>query len=125
MRMTNAIDTLSSKDVGGHDTGVVAAAAALVPALRVRAAQTDAPPKLPEARIADFERARLFEMVVPKLYSGWHSSLSAYLDPLIEVARGRCSAASAPVILSAGTCRRLAVSPEHASDQLFAPSGRP
>jgi hypothetical protein len=34
MRMTNAIDTLSSKNLGGNDTGVVAAAAAFVPALR-------------------------------------------------------------------------------------------
>jgi hypothetical protein len=30
-----------------------------------RTAQTDALSKLPEATIADFERARLFEMVVP------------------------------------------------------------
>jgi hypothetical protein len=32
--MTNAIGTLSSKNVGSNNTGVVAAAAALVPALR-------------------------------------------------------------------------------------------
>lgn len=122
--MTNTIDTLSSMDVGSNDTDVVAAAAALVPALRARAAQTDALSKLPDATIADFEKARLFEMVVPKMYGGLQSSLNTYLDALIEVARGEGSAAWTLGILSSGTWMAAALYPKHVTDQVFAIGGK-
>src|SRR5260370_11342888 len=124
MRMTNTIDTWSSIDVGSNDTDVVAAAAALVPALRARAAQTDALSKLPDATIADFEKARLFEMVVPKMYGGLQSSLNTYLDALIEVARGEGSAAWTLGILSSGTWMAAGLYPKHVTDQVFAIGGK-
>jgi 3-hydroxy-9,10-secoandrosta-1,3,5(10)-triene-9,17-dione monooxygenase len=104
---------------GSYD--VVAAAAALVPALRERAAQTDALSKQPDATIADFEKARLFEMVVPKMYGGLQSSLETYLETVIEIGRGDGSAAWTLGLLSAGTWMAAAMYPQQVTDKVFAP----
>ncbi|HVE10936.1 MAG TPA: acyl-CoA dehydrogenase [Paraburkholderia sp.] len=100
------------------------AAAALVPTLRSRAVQTQALSRLPDDTIADFEQARLFDMVVPKMYGGHQSSLETYLDTLIEVGRGDGSAAWVLGLLSTGTWMVATMYPQHVTDQVFAPGSR-
>jgi 3-hydroxy-9,10-secoandrosta-1,3,5(10)-triene-9,17-dione monooxygenase len=102
------------------DKDVVAAAAALVPALRSRAAQTDALSKLPDETIADFQKARLFDMMVPAIYGGLQSPLETFLDALMEIGRGDGSAAWTLGLISTGTWMSAAMYPKHVTDQVFA-----
>ncbi|MFC0397855.1 acyl-CoA dehydrogenase family protein [Paraburkholderia rhizosphaerae] len=101
----------------GHD--VVAAAAALVPALRARAAQTDALSKLPDATVADLQNARLFDMVRPKMYGGLQVSYETYLDAIIEVARGDAATAWTLGLISTGIWLVAVSYPKQVADQVF------
>src|SRR5690348_4168639 len=56
--------------VATADINLVAAATALIPALRSRSSETDALARLPDSTIADLEKAHLFDMLVPKIYGG-------------------------------------------------------
>src|SRR5262249_3384726 len=76
-----------------RDGDLVSAAAALAPMLRSRTVETDALSRLLPETIADFERARLFDMSVPKRYGGLQSSLETQLDVIIEIGRGDGAAA--------------------------------
>jgi 3-hydroxy-9,10-secoandrosta-1,3,5(10)-triene-9,17-dione monooxygenase len=115
-----ALTARATGSASNGDYDVVAAAAALVPSLRSRAAQTDALSKLPQATIADFEQARLFEMVVPKIYGGLQSSFETYLDTLMEIGRGDGSAAWALGLISTGTWMSATMFPKHVTDRVFA-----
>ncbi|HEY3599643.1 MAG TPA: acyl-CoA dehydrogenase [Paraburkholderia sp.] len=107
-----------------NDTDVVAAAAALVPVLRSRAAESDTLLKLPDTTIADFEKARLFEMVVPKMYGGLQSPLETYMDVMIQLGRADGSAAWALGLLSSGTWMAATLFPKHVTDEVFAKGGK-
>jgi 3-hydroxy-9,10-secoandrosta-1,3,5(10)-triene-9,17-dione monooxygenase len=102
---------------------VVKAAAALVPTLRSRAAETDTLSKLPDTTLADFEQAQLFEMAVPQLYGGLQSSLETSLDVLIEIGRGDGAAAWTLGMMSTATWMAAALYPKHVTDQVFAKGG--
>ncbi|QYD67809.1 acyl-CoA dehydrogenase [Paraburkholderia edwinii] len=104
---------------GAHD--VVAAAAALIPTLRSRAAETDALSKLPEATIADLEKARLFDMVRPKMYGGLQVSYETYLDTMIELARGDGSTAWTLALMTTFTWLTSVSYPQHVADEIFVP----
>ncbi|CAB3760304.1 acyl-CoA dehydrogenase family protein [Paraburkholderia humisilvae] len=104
---------------GNSSHDVVAAAAALVPALRARAAETDALSKLPDATIADLQKARLFDMVRPQMYGGLQVSYETYLDALIEVARGDGATAWTLGLISTGMWLVAVSYPKHVADQVF------
>jgi 3-hydroxy-9,10-secoandrosta-1,3,5(10)-triene-9,17-dione monooxygenase len=103
------------------NSNIVAAAAALVPALRSRAAEADTLSRLPDATIADFEKARLFEMVVPKMYGGLQSPLETFLNVVVEIGRGDGSAAWALAQICAGTWMAATMYPQQVTDLVFAP----
>ena len=124
MTDTLADSPVRPKTAHAAPTDIVAAAAALVPTLRARAAHGDTLLRLPDETIADFEKARLFEMVVPKMYGGLQTSLETYLDTLIEVSRGDGSAAWVLGLLSTGTWMAATMYPQQVTDQVFAPGGR-
>ncbi len=117
--MVSRMDTATTARAASAGTDIVAAAAALVPALRSRAAETDALSKLPDETIADFEKARLFEMVVPRMYGGLQVPLETYLDAMMEIARGDGSAAWALGLLSTGTWQAATLFPKHVTDEVF------
>jgi 3-hydroxy-9,10-secoandrosta-1,3,5(10)-triene-9,17-dione monooxygenase len=100
---------------------VVAAAAALAPALRSRAAETDALSKLPDATIADLEKARLFDLVRPKMYGGLQLSYETYLDAMIELARGDGSTAWTISLMTTFAWLTSVSYPQHVTDEVFAP----
>jgi 3-hydroxy-9,10-secoandrosta-1,3,5(10)-triene-9,17-dione monooxygenase len=104
----------------GH-SDVVAAAAALIPVLRSRVAQTDALSKLPDATIADLENARLFDLARPKMYGGLQASYETYLDTVIELARGDGSTAWTLALLTTFTWLTSVSYPQHVTDKIFAP----
>ncbi|GAB2875681.1 acyl-CoA dehydrogenase family protein [Paraburkholderia jirisanensis] len=118
---TDAAHTIHSSAFGDNgDRDVVVAAAALVPTLRSRAAETEALSKLPEVTVVDFEKARLFEMMVPKMYGGLQSPFETFLDTLMEIARGDGSVAWALGLICTGTWMAATMYPKHVTDQVFA-----
>lgn len=99
---------------------VTAAAARLIPALRSRTAETDKLSKLPEATVTDLEKARVFELVVPKMYGGLQASFETYVDTLMEIGRGDGAAAWVVGLLSTGTWMTAMMYPKQVTDQVFA-----
>jgi 3-hydroxy-9,10-secoandrosta-1,3,5(10)-triene-9,17-dione monooxygenase len=115
--------TISKDAVGQQNTAagshLVEAAASLVPALRSRNAETSALARLPEATIKDFESARLFDMLVPKLYGGIQCSLGNLMDTIVQIGRGDGSAAWTLGNLSAGIWLAATAYPQHVVDEVF------
>ncbi len=104
---------------------IVAAAAALVPTLRSRSAETDRLIRLPDATIADFQQARLFDMLVPTMYGGLQTSLRSYMDAVVQVGRGSGSAAWTLALLSAGTWTATAFYSKQVTDARYSVTGMP
>jgi 3-hydroxy-9,10-secoandrosta-1,3,5(10)-triene-9,17-dione monooxygenase len=100
-------------------TNLVAAATALIPALRSRSSETDALARLPDSTIADLEKAHLFDMLVPKIYGGLQCSPRTFMDVVVELGRGDGSAAWALAIVSAGTWMAATLYPKHVVDEIF------
>jgi 3-hydroxy-9,10-secoandrosta-1,3,5(10)-triene-9,17-dione monooxygenase len=102
---------------------VVAAAAALVPTLRSRSSETDKLARLPDATIADFEKARLFDMLVPTIYGGLQCPLRTYMDAVVQVGRGDGSAAWTVALLSVGTWMVTTFYPKQVVDDVYSGLG--
>jgi 3-hydroxy-9,10-secoandrosta-1,3,5(10)-triene-9,17-dione monooxygenase len=105
------------------NTDIVAAAAALVPKLQARGSETDRLGKLPDSTIADFENARLFEMLVPRIYGGLQCPLRTYMDAVVQIGRGDGSAAWTLALLSTGTLLATTLFPKHIADKEYADFG--
>src|SRR5260221_13997509 len=100
---TVAVATVPSRVGGSTDINLIAAATALIPAVRSRSWETEGLARLPDAPIADLEKAHLFDMLVPKIYGGLQCSPRTFMDVVVELGRGDGSAAWALAIVSAGT----------------------
>jgi len=87
--------------------------------LRSRSAETDALARLPDATIADLEKARLFDMLVPKMYGGLQCSLRTFMDVVVELGRGDGSAAWTLALLSGSTWMAATLYPKHVVDEIF------
>ena len=68
--MTVTVDTATSRVLAPTDINLVTTATSLIPTLRSRSSETDALARLPDSTIADLEKTRLFDMLVPKMYGG-------------------------------------------------------
>src|SRR6266404_7969708 len=101
------------------DINPVAAATALIPTLRSRSSETDALARLPDATIADLEKAHLFDMLVPKIYGGQQCSLRTFMDVVVELGRGDGSAAWTVALLSSSTWMAATLYPKHVVDEVF------
>ncbi|CAB3759792.1 acyl-CoA dehydrogenase family protein [Paraburkholderia solisilvae] len=104
---------------GTGNYNVAAAAAALAPALRERADEADASAKLPDATIADLEKARLFDMARPKMYGGLQVSFDTYLDAMIEVSRGDASTGWTLGLISTGIWLAAIGYSQKVTDEVF------
>ena len=81
--------------------------------------RNDALARLPDSTIADFEKARLFDMLVPKMYGGLQCSLRTFMEVVVELGRGDGSAAWALALLSASTWMAATLYPKHVVDEVF------
>jgi 3-hydroxy-9,10-secoandrosta-1,3,5(10)-triene-9,17-dione monooxygenase len=106
------------------DTDVVGAAALLVPALRSRAAESDKLAKLPDATIDDLESARLFDMMVPKMYGGLQCSIRTLTDAVMQLGQGDGSTAWVVALRAAATWMLMTFYPKHVVDKLYAADGK-
>lgn len=102
------------------DLDPVASASALIPALRTRSAETDALAKLPDETITDIEGARLFDLVVPKIYGGLQASLDTWMDTVVQLGKGDGSTAWTVGLRAASTWMFLTAFPKHVVDDVFA-----
>jgi len=113
------VATAPSRAVSTTDVNLVAAATALIPALRSRSSETDALARLPDSTIADLEKAHLFDMLVPKIYGGLQCSLRTFMDAVVELGRGDGSAAWTVALLSSSTWMAATLYPKHVVDEVF------
>jgi 3-hydroxy-9,10-secoandrosta-1,3,5(10)-triene-9,17-dione monooxygenase len=116
---TVAVATATSRGVATADRNLVAAATSLIPTFRSRSSETDALARLPDATIADLEKAHLFDMLVPKMYGGLQCSLRTFMDVAVELGRGDGSAAWAFALLSANTWMAATLDQKHVVDEIF------
>jgi 3-hydroxy-9,10-secoandrosta-1,3,5(10)-triene-9,17-dione monooxygenase len=101
------------------DLNLAAAATSLISTLRSRSSETDALARLPDATVADLEKAHLFDMLVPKMYGGRQCSLRTFMDVVVELGRGDGSAAWVVALLSASTWMAATLYPKHVVDEIF------
>jgi 3-hydroxy-9,10-secoandrosta-1,3,5(10)-triene-9,17-dione monooxygenase len=101
------------------DINPVAAASSLIAALRSRASETEMLGRLPDATIADLERARLFDLLVPKMYGGLQCSFETFVDVLAELGRGDGSVAWVVAILSANIWMAATFYEKRVTDRVF------
>ena len=67
---------------------LIAAARALAPGLRARAAETDALRRLPDENVAEMKKVGLFRVIQLERCGGWQMDFHAHLDVVEEVAAG-------------------------------------
>jgi 3-hydroxy-9,10-secoandrosta-1,3,5(10)-triene-9,17-dione monooxygenase len=72
---------------------LIAAAAALVPALRTRAEETEAARRVPDATHQAFQDAGLYRLFQPKRFGGHEMDLAMMVDVAMEIGRGCGSSA--------------------------------
>ena len=116
---TVAVATATSRVGATTDINQVAAATSLISTLRSRSSETDALARLPDATIADLEKAHLFDMLVPKVYGGRQCSLRTFMDVVVELGRGDGSAAWVVALLSANTWMAATLYPKLVVDEIF------
>lgn len=75
------------------EADLVARAAAMIPALRERAAQGDRECRLPEATIRDFQDAGFFRILQPRRYGGYEMDPQTFYAVQMKVAEGCMSSA--------------------------------
>jgi 3-hydroxy-9,10-secoandrosta-1,3,5(10)-triene-9,17-dione monooxygenase len=115
-----------SRDEPSHaiEADVVAAAASLAPALRSRAAETDKLAKLPDTTISDLESARLFDMMVPKIYGGLQCPIGTMTNAVAQLGQGDGSVAWVVALRAAATWMLMTSYPKHVVDEVYATSGK-
>jgi 3-hydroxy-9,10-secoandrosta-1,3,5(10)-triene-9,17-dione monooxygenase len=106
------------------DADVVAAAALLAPALRSRAAESDRLARLPDATISDLESARLFDMMVPKMYGGLQCSIRTLMDAVVQLGQGDGSTAWVVALRAAATWMLMTFYPKQVVDEIYATGGK-
>jgi 3-hydroxy-9,10-secoandrosta-1,3,5(10)-triene-9,17-dione monooxygenase len=102
---------------------VVKGAAALRLKLRERATETDRLSRLPEATVADLEKARLFEITTPRLYGGLQLDVHAYMDAMVELGRGDASVSWVATLVNINNWFTSTLFPPEVSELVFAKPG--
>ncbi|HXM05280.1 MAG TPA: acyl-CoA dehydrogenase family protein [Chthoniobacterales bacterium] len=102
-----------------EDIDPIAAASSLIAVLRSRASETEMLGRLPDATVADLEKARLFDLLVPKTYGGLQCSLGTFVDVLAELGRGDGSVAWVVAIVSANIWMAATFYEKRVTDRVF------
>jgi 3-hydroxy-9,10-secoandrosta-1,3,5(10)-triene-9,17-dione monooxygenase len=98
MVMSTAISSFSERNTGVADKEQLAAslrqaARDMVPTLRERAAECEALGQLPEATVADFQRAGFFRICQPARWGGFELDPQVFFDVQMTLAEGCMSSA--------------------------------
>jgi 3-hydroxy-9,10-secoandrosta-1,3,5(10)-triene-9,17-dione monooxygenase len=109
---------MSERRIDDQAINPLAAATSLIPTLRSRSFETDALARLPDSTIADLEKARLFDMLVPTMYGGLQCSLRTFMDVVVELGRGDGSVAWTVALVSANTWMATTLYPKHVVDDI-------
>src|SRR5258708_18920136 len=117
--MTVTVDTATSRVLPTTEINLVTAATSLIPTLRSRSSETHALARLPDSTIADLEKAQLFNMLVPKMYGDLQCWLRTFMDVVVELGRGECSAAWTLALLSTRMLMAATLYPQHAVDEIL------
>jgi 3-hydroxy-9,10-secoandrosta-1,3,5(10)-triene-9,17-dione monooxygenase len=102
-----------------EDIDPIAAASSFIAVLRSRASETEMLGRLPDATVADLEKARLFDLLVPKTYGGLQCSLGTFVDVLAELGRGDGSVAWVVAIVSANIWMAATFYEKRVTDRVF------
>lgn len=97
---------------------LTAKAAALVPLLRAKAAETERQRRIPDEILAAMDAAGLFRMRAPKRFGGFEADLRTYMDVVTELGRG-CGSTSWIAFISIATAWIAAQFPDQAQRDVF------
>ncbi|WP_321926444.1 acyl-CoA dehydrogenase family protein [Burkholderia sp. BCC1998] len=101
------------------DEELVAAAAAIVPALKQRTSTVDKLARLPQETIDDLDAAGLFGLTTPQRYGGKQTSLRTFLEVVAELGRGDASAAWVVALTNVSTWGVAAFFDKDVTDEVF------
>jgi 3-hydroxy-9,10-secoandrosta-1,3,5(10)-triene-9,17-dione monooxygenase len=97
---------------------LMAKAAALVPLLRAKAAETEKGRRIPDEVLAAIDEAQLFRMRAPKRFGGFEADLRTYMDVITELGRG-CGSTSWVSFISIATAWIAAQFSDQAQRDVF------
>ena len=117
------MDTADSKTSGVSGEEMVARAAAMVPALRERAAAAEEAGRIPEETFADVRKADLFRAAVPKRFGGYELDFKYIPQMIREWGRG-CTSSSWVLGFLAYHNFQHAHFPEQAQQEVWSPDGK-
>ncbi|WP_322028596.1 acyl-CoA dehydrogenase family protein [Paraburkholderia sp. J76] len=103
----------------GAEAELVAAATALVPALKQRASAIDQLSRLPQETIDDLNAAGLLELTTPRRYGGKQASVRTFLEVVAEIGRGDASTAWVTALINVTTWAAAALFDERVTDEVF------
>ena len=113
-------DLLTRSDVRPALTGdPVALAAAMVPTLRKRQAETDLQGRTPSKTHEELEEAGLFSLTLPRAYGGYQATTTTYMNTVSQIGRGDAGVAWAVSLVNACNWMAAGLYPKHVSDEVF------
>jgi 3-hydroxy-9,10-secoandrosta-1,3,5(10)-triene-9,17-dione monooxygenase len=98
---------------------LLAKASALVPLLRVKAAEAERERRIPDEVLAAIDVAQLFRLRTPKRFGGFEGDPRTYMDVVTELGRG-CGSTSWVAFISIATVWIAALFPDEAQRGVFA-----
>ena len=113
----------SRSRAGDTARAIIDRASALVPALRARTGETDTLVRLPDATVAEMDRARLFDIMTPRRYGGLQTSVRTYKEAVAELGRGDTSTAWAGALINVCNWMTAVLYPEHVANEVFGGGG--
>ena len=96
----------------------MAKAAALVPLLRAKAAETERERRISDDVLAAIDAAQLFRLRTPQRFGGFEGDLRTYMDVVTELGRG-CGSTSWVAFISIATVWIAALFPDEAQREVF------
>jgi alkylation response protein AidB-like acyl-CoA dehydrogenase len=97
---------------------LTAKAAALVPLLRAKGAETERERRIPDEILAAIDAAQIFRLRAPKRFGGWEGDLRTYMDVVTELGRG-CGSTSWVSFISIATAWIAAQFSDQAQRDVF------
>ena len=109
--------------VGGRNTRekeLVESARAFVPKLRVSRAEIERLARIPDEMVKEFEDAGFYSMMVPRAYGGLQTSVSTYMDVVVDLGQGDAGVAWAVSLVNVCNWVLSSLYPRHVVDEVFA-----
>lgn len=111
--------TLPLTRIGETEADLIAAAEALIPALKSRNATVDQTGRLPKETIDDLEAAGLFSLTTPHRYGGKQTSVRTFLEVVSTLGRGDASTAWVTALINVTTWATATIFPPEVTEEVF------